>query len=152
MSRYTDAQIAEFKKMGYDINSKGELVKETRLQKITRTSVDNQTINSLKVSRGTLEEKQYGDRKSSTGYVQKGTRVKEEYTDEQRKIRGLVTTRKKGISYMLLKDDTKVCRCCQERLHKSHYSVTLSRKDLLSPICKECDNTRGKTFRDETGL
>lgn len=148
MKNYTDKQIAEFAKMGYHIDSMGNLTKEVKLQKIIRTNTDTVTMKSLE-----LKTFETSPRKSSESRVQiqrtmgnTFTRVQDWFMDEERLAKGLVTMRKPGVDYSLLPDGTKVCRCCQDRFSKELFNVTNANKDGLSNNCKKCDTKRTKSY------
>lgn len=147
-SKYTEAQILEFKKMGYHIDNTGQLTKEVKLQKIIRTNSDTMTMKNYELksfemkTRKTTEERTTVQRTMGNKF----TRVEEWFMDEERLARGLATMKKPGVDYSLLPDGTKVCRCCQDRFTAEHFHVTNARKDGKSPNCKLCDAKRTKSY------
>ena len=149
MKTYTALQLAEFAKMGYVVDTTGNLVKETRLQKIVRTSVAAQTIKSLELSEShkITERKEYET--SSKEVIVTYTRVQDWFMDEERLARGLVTMRKPGVDYNLLPDGTKVCRCCQNRYESSNYTKAISTKDGLRSICRKCNSKQSKSYLED---
>jgi hypothetical protein len=144
--KYTSTQIAEFAKMGYQIDENGNLTKETRIQKIMRTSAAANTIRTIELAETTVKITKEIDRKSPVSSVKLNFRVQEDWLDPERLARGLVTAKQKGVDYSLLPDGTKVCRCCQERTSKDNFYKAASTKDGLRTICKSCNNKQSKTY------
>jgi len=74
-------------------------------------------------------------------------------TDDQRKALGMVTTRNPNISYHLLPDNTKVCRCCQQRKPADAFSNTQQKyaKDEKRSNCKVCNDRYVKVFMAHRG-
>ena len=146
MKKYTSTQIAEFAKMGYSIDENGNLTKETRIQKIMRTSASANTIRTFELAETTVKITKEIDRKSPVSSTKLNFRVQEDWLDPERLARGLVTAKQKGVDYSLLPDGTKVCRCCQERTSKDNFYKAASTKDGLRTICKSCNNKQSKTY------
>ena len=144
--KYTSTQIAEFAKMGYQIDENGNLTKETRIQKIMRTSAAANTIRTIELAETTVKITKEIDRKSPVSSVKLNFRVREDWLDPERLARGLVTAKQKGVDYSLLPDGTKVCRCCQERTSKDNFYKASTTKDGLRTICKSCNNKQSKTY------
>lgn len=144
--KYTPTQIAEFAKMGYSIDENGNLTKETRIQKIMRTSAAANTIRTIELAETTVKITKEIDRKSPVSSTKLNFRVQEDWLDPERLARGLVTAKQKGVDYSLLPDGTKVCRCCQERTSKDNFYKAASTKDGLRTICKSCNNKQSKTY------
>ena len=144
--KYTPIQIAEFAKMGYSIDENGNLTKETRIQKIMRTSAAANTIRTIELAETTVKITKEIDRKSPVSSTKLNFRVQEDWLDPERLARGLVTAKQKGVDYSLLPDETKVCRCCQERTSKDNFYKAASTKDGLRTICKSCNNKQSKTY------
>ena len=144
--KYTQKEIQEFAKMGYQIDSNGNLIKEVRLQKIVRVSVAAQTIKSIELTESSSSVTKEVNRKSTSGYTKLNSRVEEHWLDPERLERGLVTEKQKGVDYSLLPDGTKVCRCCQNRYTANNfYKATIS-KDELRITCKQCQSNASKTY------
>jgi len=143
--KYTESQIKEFKKLGYNVNSNGQLIKETRLQKIIRVSDAETTMRSIEIKSSSYVERRIANSKR-TDFVKSETRVENWWIDEERLAKGLVTTKKPGVDYSLLPDGTKVCRCCQNRYKKSDFYTSTSSKDCLRTICKSCNNKQSKSY------
>ena len=73
--KYTQKEIQEFAKMGYQIDSKGNLIKEVRLQKIVRVSAAAQTIRSIELTETSSSVTKEVNRKSTSGYTKLNSRV-----------------------------------------------------------------------------
>lgn len=144
--KYTSTQIAEFAKMGYQIDENGNLTKETRIQKIMRTSAAANTIRTIELAETTVKITKEIDRKSPVSSTKLNFRVQEDWLDPERLARGLVTAKQKGVDYSLLPDGTKVCRCCQERTSKDNFYKASTTKDGFRTICKSCNNKQSKTY------
>ena len=144
--KYTQKEIQEFAKMGYQIDSNGNLIKEVRLQKIVRVSVAAQTIKSIELTESSSSVTKEVNRKSSSGYTKLNSRVEEHWLDPERLERGLVTEKQKGVDYSLLPDGTKVCRCCQNRYSADNFYKASTSKDELRITCKQCQSIASKTY------
>ena len=144
--KYTQKEIQEFAKMGYQIDSNGNLIREVRLQKIVRVSVAAQTIKSIELTESSSSVTKEVNRKSSSGYTKLNSRVEEHWLDPERLQRGLVTEKQKGVDYSLLPDGTKVCRCCQNRYSADNFYKATTTKDGLRIICKHCFGIASKTY------
>ena len=144
--KYTQKEIQEFAKMGYQIDSNGNLIKEVRLQKIVRVSATAQTISSIELTESSSSVTKEVNRKSSSGYTKLNSRVEEHWLDPERLERGLVTEKQKGIDYSLLPDGTKVCRCCQNRYPADNFYKAPTTKDGLRITCKQCQSIASKTY------
>ena len=143
---YTESQIIEFKKMGYDVSKMGVVMSETRLEKKIRQN--NYELESMKIP--LCEEVRFSDtsiNKFITKYKKTNSRVEINMTDTDRLSKGFVTEKQPGINYLLLSDGTKICRCCQKRKPSNFFSNTKKTQDQKMPICKDCDYIRGKTYR-----
>lgn len=147
--KYTESQIKEFAKMGYYIDNNGNLTKEVRIQKIIRVSEATQTIKNIELSSLNVSETKTFERSFSTSFTKINSRVKEEWLDPERLIRGLVTLKQKGVDYSLLPDGTKVCRCCQNRYKGTDFYTSQKSKDGLRIICKSCHNKQSKTYLED---
>jgi hypothetical protein len=145
---YTEKQIQEFKKMGYDVELDGNVKTETVLEKKIkrRAAEESESMRIVLTSSDSIYRDRALDRAISS-YVRTTTRVKADMTDEDRLELGLVTSQRPGVSYLVLSDDSKVCRCCQKRKMSSFFSNTITAKDGKMAICKSCDNKRGKSYR-----
>ena len=144
--KYTQKEIQEFAKMGYQIDSNGNLIKEVRLQKIVRVSAAAQTISSIELTESSSSVTKEVNRKSSSGYTKLNSRVEEHWLDPERLERGLVTEKQKGVDYSLLPDGTKVCRCCQNRYSADNFYKATETKDGLRITCKQCQSNASKTY------
>ena len=144
--KYTQKEIQEFAKMGYQIDSNGNLIKEVRLQKIVRVSVAAQTIKSIELTESSSSVTKEVNRKSTSGYTKLNSRVEEHWLDPERLERGLVTEKQKGVDYSLLPDGTKVCRCCQNRYTADNFYKATETKDELRITCKQCFGIASKTY------
>ena len=144
--KYTQKEIQEFAKMGYQIDSNGNLIKEVRLQKIVRVSVAAKTIKSIELTESSSSVTKEVNRKSTSGYTKLNSRVEEHWLDPERLERGLVTEKQKGIDYSLLPDGTKVCRCCQNRYLADNFYKATTSKDQLRITCKQCQSNASKTY------
>lgn len=144
--KYTQKEIQEFAKMGYQIDSNGNLIKEVRLQKIVRVSAAAQTIKSIELTESSLGVTKEVNRKSISGYTKLNSRVEEHWLDPERLERGLVTEKQKGVDYSLLPDGTKVCRCCQNRYSADNFYKATTSKDELRITCKQCQSNASKTY------
>ena len=144
--KYTQKEIQEFAKMGYQIDSNGNLIKEVRLQKIVRVSAAAQTISSIELTESSSSVTKEVNRKSSSGYTKLNSRVEEHWLDPERLERGLVTEKQKGVDYSLLPDGTKVCRCCQNRYSADNFYKAPTTKDELRITCKQCQSNASKTY------
>ena len=144
--KYTQKEIQEFAKMGYQIDSNGNLIKEVRLQKIVRVSAAAQTISSIELTESSSSVTKEVNRKSSSGYTKLNSRVEEHWLDPERLERGLVTEKQKGVDYSLLPDGTKVCRCCQNRYSADNFYKATTMKDELRITCKQCQSNASKTY------
>lgn len=143
---YTEKQIQEFKKMGYEVEMNGQVKTETVLEKkIKRKVAEESESMSITLSSGRYSDKTLD--RAVKSYIKTTTRVKADMTDEERLELGLVTTKRPGVSYLVLSDDSKVCRCCQKRKMSSFFSNAINAKDNKMAICKDCDNKRGKSYR-----
>lgn len=65
-------------------------------------------------------------------------------TNEERYERGLTTIKQYGVDYSASFDDTKVCRCCQEKLDVGQFYLDRDKKDGFRSICKKCDIRHSK--------
>jgi hypothetical protein len=74
-------------------------------------------------------------------------RVEVDLCDSERIKLGLVTTKRPNISYLLAEDNTKFCRCCNKRKPAPFFSNHKATKDGKMAICKDCDYTRGVTYK-----
>ena len=144
--KYTQKEIQEFAKMGYQIDSNGNLIKEVRLQKIVRVSAAAQTIKSIELTESSSSITKEVNRKSTSGYTKLNSRVEEHWLDPERLERGLVTEKQKGVDYSLLPDGTKVCRCCQSRYSADNFYKASATKDELRITCKQCQSNASKTY------
>ena len=144
--KYTQKEIQEFAKMGYQIESNGNLIKEVRLQKIVRVSAVAQTIKSIELTESSSSVTKEVNRKSTSGYTKLNSRVEEHWLDPERLQRGLVTEKQKGVDYSLLPDGTKVCRCCQNRYSADNFYKATETKDELRITCKQCFSIASKTY------
>ena len=144
--KYTQKEIQEFAKMGYQIDSNGNLIKEVRLQKIVRVSAATQTMKSIELTESSSSVTKEVNRKSTSGYTKLNSRVEEHWLDPERLERGLVTEKQKGIDYSLLPDGTKVCRCCQNRYTADNFYKATETKDWLRITCKQCQSNASKTY------
>ena len=144
--KYTQKEIQEFAKMGYQIDSNGNLIKEVRLQKIVRVSAAAQTISSIELTESSSSVTKEVNRKSTSGYTKLNSRVEEHWLDPERLERGLVTEKQKGVDYSLLPDGTKVCRCCQNRYPADNFYKATETKDELRITCKQCQSNASKTY------
>ena len=144
--KYTQKEIQEFAKMGYQIDSNGNLIKEVRLQKIVRVSAAAQTIKSIELTESSSSVTKEVNRKSTSGYTKLNSRVEEHWLDPERLERGLVTEKQKGVDYSLLPDGTKVCRCCQNRYSADNFYKATTMRDGLRITCKQCQSNASKTY------
>ena len=144
--KYTQKEIQEFAKMGYQIDSNGNLIKEVRLQKIVRVSAATQTMKSIELTESSSSVTKEVNRKSTSGYTKLNSRVEEHWLDPERLERGLVTEKQKGVDYSLLPDGTKVCRCCQNRYSADNFYKATETKDELRITCKQCQSNASKTY------
>ena len=144
--KYTQKEIQEFAKMGYQIDSTGNLIKEVRLQKIVRVSAATQTIKSIELTESSFRATKEINRKSRTDYTKLNSRVEEHWLDPERLERGLVIEKQKGVDYSLLPDGTKVCRCCQNRYTADNFYKATKTKDELRITCKFCQSNASKTY------
>lgn len=151
MAKYTPKELKEFEKMGYFLDEMGNLTKEVKLQKIIRTNADTVTMKQFELKSFEMNSRiNSEDRAKVQRYIGNTfTRVQDWFMDEERKARGLATMKKPGVDYSLLPDETKVCRCCQERYTADHFSTTSARKDGKSQNCKKCDSLRTKTYNED---
>ena len=67
-------------------------------------------------------------------------------TNEERYERGLTTIKQYGIDYSASFDDTKVCRCCQNRYTADNFYKATKTKDELRITCKFCQSNASKTY------
>ena len=147
--KYTQKEIQEFAKMGYRIDSNGNLIKEVRLQKIVRVSAAAQTIRSIELtesSSSVANVTKEVNRKSTSGYNKLNSRVEDHWLNPERLKRGLVTVKQKGVDYSLLSNGTKVCRCCQNRYSADNFYKSTKTKDELRITCKFCQSNASKTY------
>ena len=149
--KYSEKEIAEFAKMGYSVDAKGNVTKEVKLQKIIRTNSDTVTMKSLELKTFQMNSKNTSEERAKTQRTMGNTftRVQEWFMDEERLSKGLVTMKKPGVDYSLLPDGTKVCRCCQDRFPSDHFYTSTRMKDGLRNICKVCHNRQSKTYLED---
>ena len=153
MRNYTEKDIKDFKAMGYEIDSQGNLVKETKLQKTVRTKegiASNQALSKmLPIVRTNRNSTKINKTPGSVNRIKWTRSGLNDYTELERLAKGLVTQRQPGIEYNMLTDGTKVCRSCQNRKPSNFYSNDAIRKDGKNSCCKDCDYLRAKSYKAE---
>jgi len=157
MIKYTEKQIKELAKMGVIVDKYGNnMSKETSLERAIRIKEGEKSNQSLSKAKPLVTTLRYGGDKPSTGRSYKRAKVYRDglnsLSNQERMEKGLVTEKVDGIVYTLLDDNTKVCRCCQNRKPAIFFSFASSTKDGKMPVCKDCDSLRSRIYRKEKGI
>jgi len=147
MKTYTTEEIKELAKLGYIINSSGKMNEPTRLERIVnkQKQVDQETFAKKVIkSDSTYTEYTIGNK---SGYTQKFHQNIDSEDKHLRFKQGLVLPKVENIEYSLLNDNTKVCRCCQERKEGKDFPKSSKTIDNLMSICRICNRRRGKMYQ-----
>jgi len=107
MKRYTEKELQEFSKMGYNISPDGNLTKETYLQRSIKKS-ENGISEKLSLQKTLSEKVRYSTKVKINKFssVKRFTRVDNSLEDSVKLRKGLVTTKQPGIVYTMLSDGT----------------------------------------------
>ena len=150
MKRYTESEIKEFKKMGYNINPDGSLGEATRLQKTLKVkdSLNSFQQNSMNMVLSSSKTKSY--KSSSRKVTNQSTHFIRTISDSdiQRQALGLSITRNPDLDYYLLPDGSKVCRCCQQRKMANEFYNSEFTTDRKESVCIADRLLATRTLRD----